>query len=440
MAAPDWWRSAQGWAASASSYDAGVIDRVWEAARAAARQHGTPLYFYDLVRLRADAARLARSFPDPWIRLYALKANGLPGLLRELPSLGFGTSAVSLGELSLAGRAGFPPARTALVGIAKTALDLRAAVRLASGGTPVLWVSLESTDEASVLAALAVRAGVRMDVLIRVNPEVQPETHRGLAVGAAESKFGVLPEELAGVVAAGGGVDGPLRWRGIHVHIGSQLGAVDAWRTALRLGLRLLTLQRGALHEFDTLDAGSGFPVALGDEDTVPSAARFAQEAEAELRELASGARPARLAIEPGRAIVARCGWLVGRVLHVRDRAQRMIVLDTGMTELVRPALYGAEHPILALTSMGRAVDADLPEAGLPMVRVHGPICESTDSLGAARLPALQRGDLVAIGVAGAYGSSMAMTYNGRPRPPEIAWDGSALQVLRRRGSLRALP
>jgi diaminopimelate decarboxylase len=403
-------------------------------------QHDTPLYFYDLVRLRADAARLSRSFPEPWIRLYAMKANGLPGLLRELPSLGFGASAVSGGELSLAGRAGFPPERTVLEGIGKTGRDLRAAVQLASAGTPLLWTSLESTDEAAALAALAARAGVGMDVLIRVNPEAQPETHRGLAVGAAESKFGVLPEELAEVVAAGGGVDGPLRWRGIHVHIGSQLGAVDAWRGAVRYGLRLLSLQRGALPAFDTLDAGSGFPVALGEEGTVPSPARFAEEANAELRELAVGARPARLAIEPGRAIVARCGWLVGRVLHVRDRARPMIVLDAGMTELIRPALYGAEHPIVALTSMGRAVEADLADAGWPTVRVDGPICESTDSLGAARLPALKRGDLVAIGVAGAYGSSMAMSYNGRPRPPEIAWDGNALQVLRRRGSLRALP
>jgi len=429
-----------GWAVLPPSYDADVMGTLWEAARAAARRHGTPLYLYDLPRLRADAEVLARAFPDPWIRLYSLKANGLPGLLRELPALGFGASAVSGGELSLAGRAGFLVERTALEGIGKTGRDLRLAVQLAAAGTPLLWVSLESADEAAALAGLAARAGTRVHVLIRVNPEVQPETHRGLAVGAAGSKFGVFPEELAEVVEAGGGRDGPLRWRGIHIHIGSQLGAVDAWRSAFRLGLRLLNLQRAALPDFDTLDAGSGFPVDYGEEGTVPSPARFAEEAAAELRELPADARPARLAIEPGRAIVAPSGWLLGRVLHVRDREQRLIVLDAGMTELIRPALYGAEHPIVALTSMGRAVEPGSDGVAWPTVRVDGPICESTDQLGTVPVPPLERGDLVAIGVAGAYGSSMATSYNGRPRPPEIAWNGDGLQVLRRRGSLRALP
>lgn len=411
-----------------------------EAARAASRRFGTPLYLYDLARLRADAAVIAGAFPDPWIRLYALKANGLPGLVRELPERGFGASAVSGGELSLARRAGFPVARTALEGIGKTGSDLRTAVRLAAAGTALLWVSLESADEAAALAVLAARSGARMDVLIRVNPEVQPETHRGLAVGAAGSRFGVLPEELAEVVEAGGGLDGPLRWRGIHIHIGSQLGAVDAWRAAFRLGLRVLNLQRAALPDFDTLDAGSGFPVDYGEEDTVPAPARFAEEAAAELREVPADARPARIAIEPGRAIVARSGWLLGRVLHTRDHEGRLIVLDAGMSELIRPALYGAEHPIVALTSMGRPVEPGSDGAAWPTVRVDGPICESTDRLGSVPLPPMQRGDLVAIGVAGAYGSSMSSSYNGRPRPPEIAWDGDALHVLRRRGSRRTLP
>jgi len=429
-----------GWAVFPPSYDADVMGTLWEAARAAARRYGTPLYLHDLPRLRADAGVVATAFPDPWIRLYSLKANGLPELLRELPSLGFGANAVSGGELSLAARAGFDVGRTALEGIGKTPADLRRAVRLAAAGTPLLWVSLESAGEAAALVGLAARAGVRLDVLIRVNPEVQPETHRGLAVGAAGSKFGVFPEELAEVVEAGGGRDGPLSWRGIHIHIGSQLGAVDAWRAAFRLGLRVLNLQRAALPDFDTIDAGSGFPVDYGEEGTVPAPARFAEEAEAELKELPADARPARLAIEPGRAIVARCGWLLGRVLHVRDREQRLIVLDTGMTELIRPALYGADHPIVALTSMGRAVEPGSDGGAWPIVRIDGPICESTDRLGIASLPALERGDLVAIGVAGAYGSSMSSTYNGRARAAEVAWDGEGLQVLRRRGTLASLP
>ena len=259
-----------------------------DAARDAARRYGTPLYLYDLDRLRADAAAVAAAFPDPWLRLYALKANGLPPLIREFCGVGpgFGASAVSGGELSLAGRAGIPVERTCLEGIGKSVSDLRRAVALARAGTPLLWVSLESADEAAALAALAARlpAGTdRMDVLVRVNPGVQPETHGGLAVGSSDSKFGVLPEELGDVIAAGGGPDGPLRWRGIHLHVGSQLGAVDAWRSAFRLGLRLLALNRASLPDFDTLDAGSGFPVDFGVSGAVPPIARFADEAAAEL-------------------------------------------------------------------------------------------------------------------------------------------------------------
>jgi diaminopimelate decarboxylase len=238
--------------------------------------------------------------------------------------------------------------------------------------------------------------------------------------------------EIATAVEAGGGPDGPLRPRGIHLHVGSQLGAVDAWRDAVRKGLALSALWRGSIASFDTLDLGGGFPVRPTGEPA-PTPERFARE----LPELLAGVpvdrRPTRLAIEPGRALVARAGWLVARVLHVRDRAGRQIVLDAGMTELIRPALYGARHPIVALTSLGRPFDA----APLEPARVEGPICESTDSLGTHDLPPLRRGDLVAIADAGAYAASLGSEYNGRPRPPQLLLgeDGD-LAVGRPRGRI----
>src|SRR5213079_797804 len=149
--------------------------------------------------------------------------------------------------------------------------------------------------------------------------------------------------------AAGGAIEP----RGIHLHVGSQLGAVDAWRDAVRRGLALLALLRGSWPAFDTLDVGGGFPIArLG--DPAPAPERFARELPALLDAIPADRRPRRLAIEPGRALVARAGYLVARVLHVRDRGGRQVILDTGMTELIRPALYEAWHEIRALTSRGR--------------------------------------------------------------------------------------
>jgi diaminopimelate decarboxylase len=174
------------------------------------------------------------------------------------------------------------------------------------------------------------------------------------------------------------------------------------------------------------------------DVDSIPDAARFAQETANELAALPATSRPKRLAIEPGRSLVAASGWLIGRVLHWRDREPTLIVLDTGMTELIRPALYGAIHPLRALTSLGRPTEGMASDSA--MVRVDGPVCESTDTFGMASLPPLARDDIVAIGTVGAYGSAMFSSYNGRPRPPEVAWDGERLTLLRRRGSLASLP
>jgi diaminopimelate decarboxylase len=341
---------------------------------------------------------------------------------------GFGANVVSRGEWALARRAGVPNDRISLEGIGKTPADLRAAVRAAKDGSAVAWVALESVDEAAALAELARRAGAPpIDVLYRVNPDVAPETLAELAVGAGGSKFGMTESEIGAAIEAGGGPDGALRPRGIHLHVGSQLGAVDAWREAVRKALALAALWRGSIETFDTVDLGGGFPVRPQGEPS-PTPERFARELPALLDAIPADRRPTRLAIEPGRALVARAGWLLARVLHVRERGGRQVILDAGMTELIRPALYGAIHPIHALTSRPGPTEP---------TRVEGPICESTDSLGTHDLPPLRRGDLVAIADAGAYATSLGSTYNGRPRPPQVllGTDG-ALSLFRRRGAV----
>jgi len=401
--------------------------------------------------LEAAAERLRAAFPDPWLRAYSVKANDVAGIVARAAGLGFDANVVSRGEWAVARRAGLPNERITLEGVGKTDADLRAACRAAADGTSLRWLAIESLDEAEALVRIASRvlrgAGARLDVLFRLNPEVVPDTIRELAVGAGTSKFGMTADELSTAVEVVGGTLG-LVPRGIHLHVGSQLRAVDAWRDAIRRGLALLALLGGTRPEFDTLDIGGGFPVLpLG--EAAPDPLRFARELPALLEAIPVDRRPRRLAIEPGRALVARAGFLVARVLHVRERGGRQVVLDTGMTELIRPALYEAWHEIDALTSLGRPVDPGDrggpgspggPAMALEPARVDGPICESTDHLGQHRLPPLHRGDLVVIRDAGAYAASLASTYNGRPRPPQvIAESDGSLTLARRRGSLAAL-
>ena len=417
-----------------------MTDRLSEIApalRTAARRFGTPAYVTDLAALAVAAADLRDAFPDPWLRQYSVKANDVPAVIAAAATHDLGANVVSRGEWGAATRAGLPNARITLEGIGKTDADLRAAARAARDGRPLRWISIELPEEATALAAIARRmAAPRLDVLYRLNPDVAPETQPGLAVGAGGSKFGMTEMEIADAIDRGGGPDGPLRSRGIHLHVGSQLGAVDAWRDAVRRGLAVTALWRGSIETFDTLDVGGGFPV-FGLDDPAPSPARFAREFPALLDATPADRRPTRLAIEPGRFVVARSGWLLARVLHVRDRGGRQVVLDAGMTELIRPALYGARHRIVALTSLGRAAGGTVRPDTVTPAAVEGPICESTDSLGAHDLPALRRGDLVAIADAGAYAASQSSAYNGRARPPQVmlSADGE-LTLGRRRGSL----
>lgn len=428
-----------------SATESPADDRLHRALRVTAGRFGTPVFVTDLATI-ADACRaVTAAFPDPILRQFSVKANDVEPIVAAVARHGFGANVVSRGEWSIATRAGVPNSRVTLEGVGKTPADLRAAALGAARGDPPLWVALESPEEAAALAAVVTRSGApRIDVLYRLNPDVAPETLAGLAVGAGATKFGMTETEIAAAIDAGGGADGPLRPRGIHLHIGSQLGAVDAWRDAVRKALALAALWRGSIDMFDTVDLGGGFPVRPTGEPA-PSPERFARELGPLLDPVPADRRPTRLAIEPGRFLVARSGWLVARVLHTRERAGRQVVLDAGMTELIRPALYGAHHPITALTSLGRPLgDAArgrvAADNGVEVTHVEGPICESTDALGTHDLPPLRRGDLVAIADAGAYAASLGSAYNGRPRPPQVLLGvDDRLKLGRRRGTVASL-
>ncbi len=414
-----------------------------EQLRAAAARFGTPVGVTSIAALEAAARELCAAFPDPWLRAFSLKANDVPAVVERLGALGLDANVVSRGEWAVARRARLPNGRITLEGIGKTADDLRAAVRAAVDGAPLRWVAVESADELNALTAIAARAGLGrggrapLDVLLRLNPDVSPETHAGLAVGHGASKFGMTETELTAAVATTPEV-GAVRVRGVHLHVGSQLGAVDAWRDAVRRGLALFALLTAGRAGMDTFDVGGGFPV--GEPGSVPPPARFAEEAARIVAAIPAGRRPTRLATEPGRFLAAHAGVIVARVLHVRERPGwgRVVVIDAGMTELIRPMLYGAHHRVAALTSLGVALEPDAaPPDGLEPARVDGPICEGTDSFGGHDLPPLRRGDLVTLADTGAYAASMAMAYNGRPAIPQalLEADGT-LRLGRARGRI----
>jgi diaminopimelate decarboxylase len=376
---------------------------------------GTPAYVYDLDAVAAAYRRVAAAFEPLGGRvLYAVKANANLAVLATLARLGAGFDVVSGGELRRVLRAGGDPEATVFAGVGKTEEEL--AVAVANGVT----VHVESAEELDALAAVAAGQERPAAFAVRVNPDVEVDTHVNIQTGHGQAKFGVpvaVAHELL-ARAARGELPG-LRPVGVHVHVGSQLPDPDGVAAGARVGLEVLEAGRAAGLELDWLDVGGGLPVDYAG-GSAPGPELFA----AALEPVVAGTG-LRLAVEPGRALVARAGALVTRVLYRKHRsAGRMLVVDTGMHHLLRPALYQAAHRVRPLRAA--------PLAG--PTEVVGPICESTDVLATeADLPDLAPGDLVAFLDAGAYGMTMARNYNGQPRPAEIVVAGGVARVARRR-------
>jgi diaminopimelate decarboxylase len=376
----------------------------------AAAQFGTPFYAYDWAVIERQVAAIKSAFVTSNAQaqvLYAMKANPALGILRRLHAQGIGFEAVSGGELERALRVGATGRQIVFNGPGKLEADIVRAQQAAA------VIVLDAPGEVARVAALARANGSNAgcEVLLRVNPGLTVSTHDHLATGNASSKFGIPLEEVAATVAAAEAAG--LRVLGLHLHIGSAITDPSDYRHALER-VSALADQIGPRQVFDM---GGGFGL---DFDLAPLA---------QLGFAAAARFGAELWTEPGRALVARAGVLVARVLERKHTARRFAVLDAGMSELIRPMLYQAEHAVLALDAV-----SDAPSETLDLA---GPACESGDILVRdATLPVLAIGDLVAILEAGAYGASMASHYLTRPRPPELLWIDGGWQVLRRRDTI----
>lgn len=384
-----------------------------------AARHGTPLFVYSANSFRDRYRRLRDDLASalaPLTPLVAFSVKACPslGILSLLASEGSSFDVVSAGELWRVARAGGDPRRVIFAGVGKTDPELDFALE-----ADVFQINVESAGELSRLDALARQRSVRARVALRVNPELDPQTHRHLATGSRASKFGIPIGQVASIletIRRFPSVDVV----GLHVHLGSMLRDPNLYGSALALLVELAGRVPGWRPR--TLDLGGGFAVRVGG------------EAELEPGRVAAALAPNLLALgctpifEPGRWIAAPSGLLLARVLdRKRSGGKTLVVVDAGMNDLLRPALYDAVHPI---ESVERADQAN------ELVDVVGPVCESGDFLGRdVRLPALRVGDLVAVRDAGAYGFSMASNYNSRPRPAEVLVDGEVARVIRRRES-----
>ena len=380
-----------------------------------ARRVGTPLYVYRASDVTERYLAFDQAFGGYPHRVhYALKANSTLAIARLVQTLGGGADANSGGEIDVALRSGFRPSDIVFTGVGKSIAELEQAVAL-----DLHSINAESLGELERIHELARIRGTQTRVALRVNPDVAAGSHPHISTGQSTHKFGVPVGSAAEICRRVMTLDG-LKLVGLHVHIGSQLVAGEPIRDAVS-SVVALARNLGAQCPLEHIDVGGGLGISYDGSDTL-SVSEYAQT-------IVDTIRPTGLSIllEPGRWIVGPAGVLVASVVDVKRQNddRYFVVLDAGMSEFLRPALYGAVHRLEPLEQRsGGSVLCDLV----------GPICETSDVLGMARLmPLPEVGDLIAVLDVGAYGSTMASNYNRHPLPAEVLVDGLTWSVIRRR-------
>lgn len=367
-------------------------------------QMRTPFYAYDMGLLDATLRAIAEAAPEKWMKVeYAVKANHNPEVLRAIAGAGLGADCVSGGEIARAIECGFNPESITFAGVGKSDEEIELGLTVGIG-----CFNVESVEELAVIAEIAARLGKTAPVALRVNPDIDAHTHHYITTGLAENKFGIALDRIDSAVDAALSL-GSVKLTGLHFHIGSQVLDLEPYALLCERVNSLLEhfAARGVTFESVNVGGGLGIDYDNPDAEPIPPFAEYFATFRRGLR-LAPGQT---LRFELGRAVVAQCGSLIARVLYVKEGVgKKFVIVDAGMTDLIRPALYGARHLIQNITA-----PADAPVEKYDVV---GPVCESSDVFDTdVALPATRRGDLIAIRSAGAYGEAMASTYNCRRMP-----------------------
>ncbi len=396
---------------------------------------GTPAYVYSKATLLHHYRQVADAFaPVDATICFSIKSCGNINLCRVLAEQGCGFDVTSGGELFRALQAGGNPKKIIYAGVGKTDDEIRDAINAG-----IAAFNLESEAEIENIDLVAGRMGKSAVGAIRVNPDVDPKTHVKTTTGKKETKFGVDLDRAERVFERYRDLN-HLRIAGIHMHIGSPVYEVQPYVDAVTKVTALIDrlIERG--HRIEWFDAGGGFGVNYERPDQAFPVTEHAKALIPLLRD-----KPYRVALEPGRYIAGNAGILLTRVLYRKTGGEKQfVIVDAGMNDLIRPTLYESYHHIWPTKPDPANVPRERSRATVPVdgetVDVVGPICESGDYLAKARpLPRTDRGDLLAVFTAGAYGFSMSSNYNNRPRAPEVLVDGESYKVIRRRETLEDL-
>ena len=387
-----------------------------------AEQVGTPCYIYSHRTLIRHFHAFDQAFQaTPHIVAFAMKANSNLTVLRLLAREGSGADIVSGGELFRALHAGISPNKIVFAGVGKSKEEIRYALE-----SNILMFNVESPGELQQINAVAGAMGLRARVALRINPDIDPQTHPYISTGLKKSKFGIGADQALGEFDAAGKLP-HIEVVGVHSHIGSQLTQVTPFVDALKKAIALIqTLQANGIH-IQYLNIGGGLGITYSDE-TPPHPKELAAAVSPLLQTVSC-----QIIMEPGRSIVGNAGILVTKVLYNKDGAnKRFVIVDAAMNDLLRPSLYDAHHDIQPVMKNESSF--------VNTVDVVGPICESGDFLAKDRkMPQSQPGDLLAVMSAGAYGFTMSSNYNSRPRVPEVLVKGKDIIVIRKRESYEDL-
>jgi diaminopimelate decarboxylase len=400
------------------SYKHGVLHAEDVDLTALARAVGTPFYCYSTATLERHYRVFAQSLPADALVAFSVKANGNLAVLKTLARLGAGADVVSGGELKKALAAGIAADRIVFSGVGKTAEEMRLA--LESG---IYQFNVESEAELEALDQVALSMGKRAPVTLRVNPDVDAKTHAKITTGTAETKFGIPWGRARQVYAEAAGLKG-IEIVGVDVHIGSQITDLEPFETAFQRVGELVAVLRADGHTIARLDLGGGLGVPYrNDNEPPPDPGAYGA-----MVARVAGPLGCRLIFEPGRLIAANAGILVSSVIYAKKgEARDFLIIDAGMNDLIRPALYDSHHEIVPVREPG-------PQTPRQHYDVVGPVCETSDLFAAGRdLPVAKAGDLMAILSAGAYGAVMASAYNARPPAPEVLVRGDQWSVVRPR-------